>query len=184
MPIRHGNPHSLHNSGFDSVAFYAAHDRYHLCNALTFEWEDEMRVGALHYADLRSFDEKAARLQLAITLTGAHWDREVGEGYAPNWPEALKQTTRRMEADGKWEGWERSRTISSTPTSTCCPGSGTIWRWRGEGDERGRPAARPVPWAIRHMLPSCPGLAAGPGHRGCAGLFAGPGHSEPHGAPA
>lgn len=103
VPLRHGNPHSLHNSGFDSLAFYAAHDRYHLRNDLTFEWEDEMRVGALHYADLRSFDEKAARLQLAITLTGAHWDREIGEGYAPNWPEALKQTTRQMEAEGKWE---------------------------------------------------------------------------------
>ena len=105
VPVRHENPFNIQNSKFDSVAFYAAHDRYHLKHNLSFAWEDEMQVGAYQYADIRSFDPRAAKFQLLITLTGAHWDKEVGEGYAPKWPDAIDVVVKRMRGEEAWDAF-------------------------------------------------------------------------------
>ena len=110
VPVRHENPFSVGNSGFDSVAFYAAHDRYHAKHNLSFVWEDEMQVGAFQYSDIRSFDPEAAKLQLAITLTGAHWDKEVGEGYASKWPQAITTVVKRMNDEGAWQDFGTAQT--------------------------------------------------------------------------
>lgn len=103
VPVRHDNP--FIRTPFDDLAFYAAHDRYHIELGKSFEWDDEMEVFARQYADTAAFDPEAGKVQLAIMLTKGHWDRVEGGGFAPNAPKALEALVLRMQEDGAWAGF-------------------------------------------------------------------------------